>query len=132
MNGRVYDPILGRFLSPDPYVQAPDFPNNFNRYTYALNNPLIYTDPSGEFIFTILSAIFCPPLLPVAISADLGMWQGGSIANGTMNPLKWDYSSGKTWGYMAGGAAIGAGASWLSTTAATATTGFFVFCIGAL
>lgn len=35
------------------------------------------------------------------------MWSGGTLANGTANPLKWDYSSGKTWGYMAGGAVIG-------------------------
>jgi RHS repeat-associated protein len=48
MNGRVYDPILGMFLSPDNYVQAPDFSQNFNRYSYCLNNPLKYTDPSGE------------------------------------------------------------------------------------
>ncbi|GAB6013456.1 RHS repeat protein, partial [Viscerimonas tarda] len=34
MNGRVYDPVLGRFLSPDPYVQMPDFSQNFNRYSY--------------------------------------------------------------------------------------------------
>jgi RHS repeat-associated protein len=47
MNGRIYDPVLGRFLSPDPYVQAPGYPNNYNRYTYALNNPLRFTDPSG-------------------------------------------------------------------------------------
>jgi RHS repeat-associated protein len=47
MNGRIYDPILGRFLSPDPYVQSPGYPNNYNRYTYALNNPLKFTDPSG-------------------------------------------------------------------------------------
>jgi len=47
MNGRVYDPWLGRFLSPDPFVQAPDYSQNYNRYTYALNNPLKYTDPSG-------------------------------------------------------------------------------------
>ena len=39
---------------------------------YALNNPLRYTDPSGEIIFTILAAIFAPPLLPVAIAADIG------------------------------------------------------------
>lgn len=39
MNARLYDPLLGRFLSPDPYVQAPDFTQNFNRYSYALNNP---------------------------------------------------------------------------------------------
>ena len=47
MNGRMYDPLLARFLSPDPFVQMPDFSQNFNRYTYCLNNPLIYTDPSG-------------------------------------------------------------------------------------
>ena len=39
MNARLYDPLLGRFLSPDPYVQAPDFTQNFNRYSYALNHP---------------------------------------------------------------------------------------------
>jgi RHS repeat-associated protein len=55
MNGRMYDPVLGRFLSPDPYVQAPDFSQNFNRYSYCLNNPLKYTDPSGEFfLFTLM------------------------------------------------------------------------------
>ena len=49
MNGRLYDPILGRFLSPDNYVQMPDFSQSFNRYSYCLNNPLKYTDPSGEY-----------------------------------------------------------------------------------
>ncbi|WP_370453870.1 RHS repeat-associated core domain-containing protein [Proteiniphilum sp. X52] len=49
MNARLYDPLLGRFLSPDPYVQAPDFTQNFNRYSYCLNNPLTYIDPSGEW-----------------------------------------------------------------------------------
>ncbi|MCR5018539.1 MAG: hypothetical protein K6A64_07070 [Bacteroidales bacterium] len=49
MNARLYDPVLGRFLSPDPYVQAPDFSQNFNRYAYALNNPLKYSDESGEY-----------------------------------------------------------------------------------
>lgn len=48
MNGRLYDPILGRFFSPDNYVQMPDNSQNFNRYTYCLNNPLKFTDPSGE------------------------------------------------------------------------------------
>ncbi|RLD69092.1 MAG: RHS repeat-associated core domain-containing protein, partial [Bacteroidetes bacterium] len=49
MNGRVYDPWLGRFLSPDNYVQSATYSQNFNRYSYALNNPLKYTDPDGEF-----------------------------------------------------------------------------------
>lgn len=49
MNARLYDPLLGRFLSPDPYVQAPDFTQNYNRYIYCLNNPLKFTDRSGEY-----------------------------------------------------------------------------------
>ncbi|KAF0234052.1 MAG: RHS repeat-associated core domain-containing [Prolixibacteraceae bacterium] len=48
MNGRLYDPVVGRFLSPDPYISDPSFSQSYNRYAYALNNPLKYTDPSGE------------------------------------------------------------------------------------
>jgi RHS repeat-associated protein len=47
MNGRVYDPVLGRFLSPDPVVQAPYDTQALNRYAYVRNNPLRYTDPTG-------------------------------------------------------------------------------------
>lgn len=47
MNGRVYDPTTGRFLSADPFVQAPGNTQSFNRYSYVLNNPLSFTDPSG-------------------------------------------------------------------------------------
>jgi RHS repeat-associated protein len=47
MNGRVYDPVLGRFLSPDPIVQAPIFSQSWNRYSYVWNSPLSYTDPTG-------------------------------------------------------------------------------------
>ncbi len=47
MNGRVYDPELGRFLSPDPLVQAPGNSQSWNRYSYVFNSPLSYTDPSG-------------------------------------------------------------------------------------
>ncbi|MCQ2975739.1 MAG: RHS repeat-associated core domain-containing protein [Bacteroidales bacterium] len=48
MNARLYDPYIARFLSPDPYIQDPEYSQNFNRYSYCLNNPLKYTDPSGE------------------------------------------------------------------------------------
>ena len=44
MNARLYDPVLGRFLSPDPYVQNPYFSQNYNRYSYGWNNPLRFTD----------------------------------------------------------------------------------------
>ena len=57
MGGRVYDPVLGRFLSCDNYVQEPDNSQNFNRYSYCLNNPLRYTDPSGEFWNLVVGGI---------------------------------------------------------------------------
>ncbi len=50
MNGRIYDPKLGRFLQADPIVQFPDYTQSWNSYSYVLNNPLAYTDPSGYFI----------------------------------------------------------------------------------
>jgi RHS repeat-associated protein len=89
MNGRVYDPFLARFLSPDPFVQAPEYSQNYNRYSYAWNNPLKYTDPSGEFIHLIIGAAI------------------GGLANLVMNWNKAD----NFWdglGYFAIGAGAGA------------------------
>lgn len=80
MNGRLYDPILGRFFSPDNYVQMPDNSQNFNRYSYCLNNPLKYTDPSGE-IFGIDDAIV--------------IIVGAAIIGGVTNlAANWDNSNG--------------------------------------
>ena len=53
MNGRIYDPTLGRFLQADPHIQAPMNSQNYNRYSYVLNNPMSYTDPSG-YLFKAL------------------------------------------------------------------------------
>ncbi|MBE0386412.1 hypothetical protein PLUTE_a0892 [Pseudoalteromonas luteoviolacea DSM 6061] len=47
MNGRIFDADTGRFMQADPFVQAPSNLQNYNRYSYVLNNPLSYTDPSG-------------------------------------------------------------------------------------
>ena len=47
MNARLYDPMLGRVLSPDPYVQNPFYTQDYNRYSYVLNNPMKYTDRTG-------------------------------------------------------------------------------------
>jgi len=58
MKGRIYDPELGRFLQADPFVQAPDNSQSLNRYSYVLNNPLSYTDPSGFFVKALVTDIF--------------------------------------------------------------------------
>lgn len=47
MNGRLYDPLIGRFMSADPHVTDPYDLRSFNRYSYVWNNPLAMTDPSG-------------------------------------------------------------------------------------
>ena len=70
MQARLYDPHLGRFLAPDPYVQAPERSMNFNRYAYCFNNPLKYTDPIGEFC--IGAAIFIGGFINFAIQGITG------------------------------------------------------------
>ncbi|MCH2558274.1 MAG: hypothetical protein MK005_13350 [Alcanivorax sp.] len=47
MGGRIYDPTIGRFLSADPVVKGLDNAESYNRYSYVLNSPMSYTDPSG-------------------------------------------------------------------------------------
>ena len=47
-NARLYDPVIGRFISADTIVQNPFDPQLLNRYSYVRNNPLIYVDPSGH------------------------------------------------------------------------------------
>ncbi len=59
MNGRLYDPILRRFLNADENIQDPFNSQNYNKYGYVLNNPLMYNDPIGEYIWW----------LPIAIAA---------------------------------------------------------------
>ncbi len=72
MNGRLYDPKLHRFISPDNFVQDPTSTQNFNRYGYAMNNPFMYTDPSGEILWFV----------PVLIGAGIGI-----LANGIDNAV---------------------------------------------
>jgi RHS repeat-associated protein len=68
--GRYYDPEISRFISPDPFIQAPDNPQSLNRYSYVLNNPQNYIDPSGYNWFTDLfksiKKIFTKYIIPVS------------------------------------------------------------------
>lgn len=57
-NARTYDPDLGRFLTPDTIVPDPENPQSLNRYSYVLNNPLMYTDPSGHSFWTDVGKFF--------------------------------------------------------------------------
>jgi RHS repeat-associated protein len=110
MNGRVYDLVLGRFLSPDPFVQLPEFSQNYNRYSYCLNNPLKYTDPSGEWFgiddLIIGAAGFVFGYVSYGIST--GNWGWKAFGAGGMGAVS-------AWlGYNIGGVATGkiTGSTW--------------------
>lgn len=68
MNGRLYDPLLRRFLNADENIQDPYNTQNYNKYGYVMNNPLMFNDPSGEYIFGIETAF----LAAVVIGAIIG------------------------------------------------------------
>ena len=89
MNARLYDPILGRFLSPDPYVQLPDFTQAMNRYGYCMNRPLCYVDENGEFFWIVVGiAAGVTAITNVAIHWNeitaaggwKGFWKGAGYA----------------------------------------------------
>lgn len=74
MKGRVYDPTLGRFLSPDPVLGQLGSPQSLNPYSYVGNNPLSATDPSGYSAASVMADSFW------ATSVDM-------IANGALSDL---------------------------------------------
>ena len=87
MNARIYNPVLGRFLSPDPFIQFGENMQSMNRYAYVLNNPLSFTDPSGYFSFSeFFEDTFdftkenLGAVVGIAISASLGGLDGGFFA----------------------------------------------------
>jgi RHS repeat-associated protein len=91
MNGRIYDPVLGRFLSADIVVSMPHNVQSYNRYSYVFNNPLAYTDPSGYiplFVFPLIFAAFAyaigePQLgrMFLSMSAAFLLGPNGPISN---------------------------------------------------
>ena len=87
MDGRLYDYELGRFLSPDDYVQEPSNSQNFNRYTYCLNNPLKYTDPTGEFfgLDDLIMAAVNFVVSYVSSGIQTHNWGWASVQNGLVS-----------------------------------------------
>lgn len=103
--GRIYDPTLGRFLQADPFIQAPTNSQSYNRYSYVLNNPMSYTDPSGYFFKKLKKLV--KKYWKVAVAAVVTYVTAGAASG-------WVASWGATWGTAATAAT--------ATTAATAAT----------
>ena len=79
MNGRLYDPLLGRFLSPDPIVANPADGQQWNLYSYAGNSPLSYVDPSGLSFCDPAQQSWCGGGLPGS------GWGGGGYSTRTVS-----------------------------------------------
>ncbi|HEC84313.1 MAG TPA: hypothetical protein ENI48_03590 [Thioploca sp.] len=121
-NGRLYDPVIGRFLSADPFVQAPTFSQSLNRYSYVMNNPLSLVDPSGFFLKKLWNGIkkavkavgkfvkkYWKPIVATVAGIALGVVTGG-LASGFVGAVL----SGTGFGFgsafagtMLGGGSIG-------------------------
>ena len=124
MNGRLYDPTLCQFLSPDPYIQDPTNWQNYNRYGYCLQNPMLYTDPSGEYLLIddVIAAVVGGSI-NLAVNAINGNLKGGNVFEsigrgaaafgaGAVGGLGALYP--ECAGWIWGGAVVGATNAWLS------------------
>lgn len=81
MDGRMYDPVVGRFISADPFIQSPDFTQSLNRYAYCINNPLSLIDPSGYSWFSKNWKSLVASVVGVAVSvATAGSGSGIGVA----------------------------------------------------
>lgn len=103
-NARYYDPVLGRFLQADSYLDG------MNRYTYCGNNPIIYNDPTGQWVHIVIGA---------AIGAIAGGFTGAKVANDKGIEL----FSGNWWAHVGVGIGIGAVAGASGTALAAAGVG---------
>jgi RHS repeat-associated protein len=115
-NARLYDPMIGRFFSPDPFVQAPDFTQNYNRYSYCMNNPVMFNDENGEWVHIVVGAVIggVSNLVGNWRNCD-GFWQyaaafGAGAASGAVSAAL------PGWGSLIGGAITGATNSAIAQT----------------
>lgn len=90
MNGRVYDPTIGRFMSADPFIHDVTNSQDLNRYSYVHNNPLSYTDQNGYGFFKSIGKFFkkfWKPLLAIIVAVVLQQpWALPSLFSGLNRP----------------------------------------------
>lgn len=123
MNGRLYDPLLRRFLNADDNIQDPYNTQNYNKYGYVMNNPLMFNDPTGESLVGWLAAGFIiAPLPPFLLMPAL---YGAAISGGVFI-IKSLVTGNWSWGGFAKSLLIGAvtGAATGGLTGGMSASGF--------
>ena len=119
-NARYYDPALGRFISPDTLVPNPLDPQALNRYAYARNNPVLYTDPTGNFFWipVIIGAVAGAVSAGIASDWDLG----ATLLGGAIGAVSAGVGA-KVGGFVAATVAGGTAGSILGAAAGGAAAG---------
>ena len=119
-NARYYDPVLGRFISPDTIVESPLHPQTLNRYAYAGNNPVLYNDPTGHCFLVCIAIGFFVGAVSAGIASD---WDPGmTLLGGAIGAFSGGVGAkvggfvAETFGSVIGGAAGGAAAGATSAT----------------
>ncbi len=118
LRARYYDPVLGRFISNDPYEGDITDPLSRNAYIYCANNPLIYVDPEGKFLVALgyFAAAVAGAVAVTGATAKVADTISGTNSSGKV------YSDTKT--YLSSSEAQKA---YIATGAAVATTGMARF-----
>ena len=114
MNGRLYDPLLRRFLNADENIQDMFNTQNYNKYGYVLNNPLMYNDPSGEFIGIILGIVLSKAFL-IGAAIGAASYLVSSAIMGQAITLK-GFLKSTFWGAVSGAVTFGIGSIFSSAT----------------
>ncbi|MGO4707573.1 RHS repeat-associated core domain-containing protein, partial [Chryseobacterium sp. 2TAF14] len=137
MNGRLYDPLLRRFLNADENIQDPYNTQNYNKYGYVMNNPLIFNDPSGEyweagFLLAAAAYAITGAIIGAAIGAAVYLvsaaftgnfsWGGfgksillGASTGAISGALGQVFSASGFWAMVGNGALAGAGAGGVTS-----------------
>ena len=128
LRARYYNPSIGRFLTRDPFSGYLDLPQSQNPYSYAINNPVRYTDPSGKcFSGMVIDTVVCAAVAGAVIDLAVQLYHNG----GNFDCIDWS-EVGVAFGAGAVAGLVGfyAFATFLPTTIATATLSDFVIAGG--
>ena len=99
MNGRIYDPLMSMMLSPDNNIQMPQALQNFNRYSYCLNNPLRYNDPTGEWVESLVFGVVGGCSNVVMNAKNIDSFKEGALLFGVgfLQGFLTEFTMGQSW-----------------------------------
>lgn len=138
MNARLFDPTLGRFLQADPMVQDPSSVQGWNAYSYVLNNPLRYTDPTGMLgveerqwlaAIIVVAAVITQQYWAIEGAAAIGFYAAAGFVSGAVATKSWQ---GGLLGAMSATITAGMGASAAAGGLTAAEIGVMAFTGGVM